>query len=698
MVRLLEAQLHGFGKFQHKHIAFSDGLQIFYGANEAGKSTLQLFLRVMLYGMTNQRKTARMVLRDRERVIPWGERYAQGVLKLSIDGKEIEIHRQFGKTPAGDKLEVRNARTGELLPELTKDNLGEQLFGVSQEVFEKTFWMKQDTAFPIGADETLNRRLMNLKETGEEDVSVKEALRVLESERKLLQAKDKRGVPGVIDVLREEREAKVRERFLLLSQREQKKAAQVQKAEAEKQLQAIEKQLEELQKLEEEKSKLRKTKELRAKLQEAKRLETLVKEAETRKESQQFALLSEEMVQTAEFLKRKLETLDQTEEIGYDKEEITSRLTAGMQRHRNGLLCMLAGAGLVLLSLILGVLRVSYWLALLLAGGVLGLVLTGIGAWLFRYSKKQLCAWEEKRAMFAEKTDQLRQERTKVQLELETILAQFACQSVEELRLGVESCRKAKLEAESYRNACQSLLAGESLETLEQSVAQTKVLSYEEQELLNRNLVEEMQQCRRIQMATLGEIKEMEGKLSYVFHGGRNPADVESEIQDLDARLEESETRLQAVELAASVLEQVYEERKSDFTPELNAQVTTFLGMLLSEKYQDVRVSDTYQMHLPQTTGMMEAEYFSRGTYEQLYLSLRLALGTLIGKGTEPLFLDDILVTYDDVRARNAVTLLKKLGEQRQILLFTCHERVREFGKVLSVAIYDFKEEMEDVC
>ena len=46
-------------------------------------------------------------------------------------------------------------------------------------------------------------------------------------------------------------------------------------------------------------------------------------------------------------------------------------------------------------------------------------------------------------------------------------------------------------------------------------------------------------------------------------------------------------------------------------------------------KYQDVRVSEEYQMQIaPEGNQLYAAEYLSRGTYEQIYFALRLALET----------------------------------------------------------------------
>ena len=50
-MRLLELHIDGFGKFHDRTISFNDGINIIYGKNEAGKSTLHTFIRGMLFGI-----------------------------------------------------------------------------------------------------------------------------------------------------------------------------------------------------------------------------------------------------------------------------------------------------------------------------------------------------------------------------------------------------------------------------------------------------------------------------------------------------------------------------------------------------------------------------------------------------------------------------------------------------------------------
>ena len=76
-------------------------------------------------------------------------------------------------------------------------------------------------------------------------------------------------------------------------------------------------------------------------------------------------------------------------------------------------------------------------------------------------------------------------------------------------------------------------------------------------------------------------------------------------------------------------------------------------------------------------TGVVE---MSRGTREQLYLSLRLGLIEEYESRAEPLpiIMDDVFVNFDDDRKPRVLELLKEFGATRQIILLTCHRNTRD--------------------
>ena len=85
-MRLLELHIDGFGKFHDRTISFNDGINIIYGKNEAGKSTLHTFIRGMLFGI--ERGRGRAAKNDLyTKYEPWENSGTyEGWLRLEKDG------------------------------------------------------------------------------------------------------------------------------------------------------------------------------------------------------------------------------------------------------------------------------------------------------------------------------------------------------------------------------------------------------------------------------------------------------------------------------------------------------------------------------------------------------------------------------------------------------------------------------------
>ena len=89
--------IKNFGKIHDKTLEFSQGINILYGENESGKSTVHTFVRSMLYGITRQRgRASRNDIYTRYE--PW-ENPAQygGSLWFSTGGEDYRLTRNFYK-------------------------------------------------------------------------------------------------------------------------------------------------------------------------------------------------------------------------------------------------------------------------------------------------------------------------------------------------------------------------------------------------------------------------------------------------------------------------------------------------------------------------------------------------------------------------------------------------------------------------
>jgi uncharacterized protein YhaN len=118
-----------------------------------------------------------------------------------------------------------------------------------------------------------------------------------------------------------------------------------------------------------------------------------------------------------------------------------------------------------------------------------------------------------------------------------------------------------------------------------------------------------------------------------------------------------------------------------------------YLGLLTMGAYDKVKVEEPplrVSVWVPQAGDWLEPAEpeLSRGTADQVYLAVRLALvEVLADEGRHPpLLLDDPFATFDPERLRAAMALLRRVGEANQILLFTCRPDYEAFGdRVIAV-------------
>ena len=158
----------------------------------------------------------------------------------------------------------------------------------------------------------------------------------------------------------------------------------------------------------------------------------------------------------------------------------------------------------------------------------------------------------------------------------------------------------------------------------------------------------------------------------------------------VEERLREAIEDWQVVAVTGLVLDQVRKQYETERQPETLQEASKHFQRLTDGHYTRVwtplgenvlLVDDAEGRRLP-------VETLSRGTREQLFLSLRLALvASYARRGIElPLVLDDVLVNFDSRRAKAAASVLRDFAaEGHQLLVFTCHEHVWKLFKNLKL-------------
>lgn len=165
-------------------------------------------------------------------------------------------------------------------------------------------------------------------------------------------------------------------------------------------------------------------------------------------------------------------------------------------------------------------------------------------------------------------------------------------------------------------------------------------------------------------------------------------------LKQVETRLAQTVERYQVLSVARRLLLSIKAQFEARHQPEALRAASRYMQQLTEGAYQRVWTPlDEQVLRIDDAEGRtLHVSQLSRGTREQLYLSLRLALVRLYAqRGIDlPLVLDDVLVNFDAQRARAAALLLRDFAhEGHQVFVFTCHEHLFKLFKSLRVACWE---------
>jgi uncharacterized protein YhaN len=161
---------------------------------------------------------------------------------------------------------------------------------------------------------------------------------------------------------------------------------------------------------------------------------------------------------------------------------------------------------------------------------------------------------------------------------------------------------------------------------------------------------------------------------------------LQAELAALDLKIAEQQNRRRVLERARGLLEETRAAVARDHQPPVLREASRWLARLTEGRYHSITTAvDEARLDIHERDGAVwKPERLSRGTREQVFLALRLALVRDLGRHdvTLPVVMDDALVNFDDTRARSAarvlVEFLAEQGADRQMLVLTCHAHVAE--------------------
>ena len=622
-----ELQLINFGKFNNKTVRFEEGMNIIYGENEAGKTTLHTFIRGMLFGIEKQRgKASANDLYSKFE--PWDDpTNYQGKMRIEQDGKNYRIERFFNKN--NKRFAVIDEDEGR---ELTEDEINTLLAGINEACYYNTISISQlGSATSKELEYILKSYAANLGATKSMEIDIKDAFQDLDKQRKKIIADNKigqeqeveRALKGAIEKI----EISESEQDQIVAGLEQKQTA----------LEGIEE----------------KHKEIAAK--DEKRLERIAKQNERKDKLYQDALVFtadvEKYSTSLEKVKEhKAEIEEKLKEFKVSSREMLDGIVEKATKKSNFpfvfmilfLACLGAGVGLIVGNLDMNLIKAHWKLPAACFGGAIVFLIAAIIK--FFYNKKKKVKNLEK----LKEVRQLIEEQETAKHEEVYIERQLANkkEALEKTQIMLKAENENEEGTEDFSEELQSV--------------REKALELKDQ--INRAQWQ-LEQKQERDIATQGQIAELK----------------ETQSNIMDAKRE-----VEAIEKAKSEIEEIADEIRNSFGKRLNERASFYMGKITNGKYDNLNIDEKLNITVNGKHSLVAANRLSKGTIEQIYMSLRLGAADLIFEDNEmPILLDDAFAMYDNKRMGNTMRFMA--SEMNQVIMFSCHTREKVMADKLGL-------------
>lgn len=701
---LKELNLIGFGKFKNQSIILKDGINLIYGENEAGKSTVHSFIDGMFYGFLKPNVKRRDYLPEYEKYNPWDNSRYSGIIRFRYNGKNYRIERIF--TKGEEQTRVLDEATG---VDITKNidtgngrilQPGIHFFGFNTRVFSNTIFIKQlGTKTDDKLANEVTEKLVNVSTALDDNISVDKAVAELKTKMGEI-GTDKAPTKPYARNLKDMESLEEEKRNILLEKDSyesylEEKIRLNHNLEIEKKnlsdlngrLQRLEI-LEKARALEEAKILSGEIENIQNKLElmnkenhedfHDKKIEEVVKDYnyyEKIEEEKNRILYSKEDSKT-EFLKR-----DYKDYEGKISKYKTTQMIMGLLAVIILGMVVATGNYLIIVALLPVI--------VLLRHSLNNFKKTNIAMKHIKLEINNICNKEKEKQNRIEEINKIQND----------ILGNYNLDNkmgLKELldKLQIENYTKKDKyekyikEIEWKREVLSKVLGQNTIEGLTKELnnfyidANNKVQDMDKNQL--RYQIERVKEnISDFKIA----LKGAEENLNILGKSMERLVVIEEELDRKKKYKEELENKYKSLEIAANVIEELSKDIHSQFAPSINKKVGKIVEKITGGKYNNVRISETLNIGVenPITREIVDINSLSGGTIDQLYFALRFGIVNSMVDNRLPLILDDCFTQYDDNRLVNIINFLVDISAERQIILFTCHNREREILENLGV-------------
>ena len=637
-MKVNKIKINSYGKLKEKEIDLKEGINILYGKNEAGKSTLLKFIINSFYGISKNKNGKQYS--DYEKYLPWSGEEFSGRIEYELDNKEkFEVYRDFKKK----NPKIFNENKEDISKEFNIDKTkGNEFFyeqtNIDEYLFLSTIVVNQQEV-KLGNKEQsmLVQKIANLVGTGEDNVSFKRAIdrinrRQLE-EIGSLKSREKpiNIISRKIDILENEKNelTKYEDFRYEIEENKNNLKKEISKLEIQNNLLKEIKLLNEKEKIEKEKIKLQEN-------------------------------IKEENLRKINSVKNDIEKIKLDNKTILEKELNNSKNNKKTARQKSSLnkKIILISVLVILINIIQFIFiknRVFNFIFLITIPMAL-IYLLYLKNKVNKEIKKSELEEKENSELFnninfeinslKQEIDLLENSNLEIDDKLNNLKSNF------NLKINLE---KEKIKT-SYLNKIDSLKLSELLKT--------ENINYEIENIQSK-INDKNIELHKLEL----DKNNIEPKLE-------NLSKIEEELVYSKEKMETLKRNNLSFEIAKETLEKAYKEMKETITPKFTKELSKNISNITNNKYNNIRFNEENGLIVELENGdYVPADKLSIGTIDQLYLSLRLSMIEDLSKESMPIILDESFAYFDEERLENILKYININFKNHQVIILTCTNR-----------------------
>ena len=633
--------LKHFGKFQDEKIELQNGINLLYGTNEAGKSTIHTFIKGMLFGIDKQRGRTSFDVYTRYK--PWDTpTLYDGELEITVEEVPYLIKRNLYKEEksvqiinkdTGREVPYKEQRGGCFIEGLTESNYSNTVYVAQQQVATN-----KELAFRI------NDYITNMSMTKSSEINVNQAIKELQTRKKEIE-------------LRQTKQ-QIKELNIELHQIQ---TTDFMLKELERQIIGFDKEIQTLN-LEKENSKIE-----GGYLQKLQILDSYIKEYDIIVEKyQSLRDCQDYYYQVMQHIKAWESSVKIKQDSPLPMENSPPKQMESRRKSKS-----YKG---YLLSVCLLVISFLICILVPLKGLDKGFIIAATAFLSISILLVQLIVNNKKKIPIEEKlAEQPLSDQEKLQVN----------QSIEEYQ-EISKRLLTRMQAQEedilmYANKVVAMneVNSETMKVMHQEIDKLASQLSRQKDMLQQKQAREKEVIRLIETATAKKEK-LRWEFSRLEESIADYAKKRALRDELMERRKKEDVEVTAIDISIQTIQDLAASIHDDFGEKLNRSISEISTAFTLGNCYDVKVDEKLNMKIVKGSDFVPMEYLSTGTVEQLYLALRLVAADLLLKDKEmPLILDDAFVYYDDDRLEETICELAA-RTSRQILIFTCHNRERQ--------------------